>query len=99
MARCEMAQLTRYTTCESSFRDSMSTAMIGGRVSGVMMGGSMSCACKNSNMLPMVQAVVSFTEGWGSCVQFYLCEHILKYMFGKRYQAIGPWQWFRNEEP
>ena len=50
-------------------------------------------------MRPMVQAVVSFTEGWGSCVQFYLCEHILKYMFGKRYQAIGPWQWFRNEEP
>eukprot|EP00983_Pelagomonas_calceolata_P126384 1161299-Pelagomonas_calceolata.AAC.8 len=67
MARWEMAQLTRYATWASSLRDSMRTAMMGGRVSWVMMAGSMSWACRNSKMRPMVQAVVSLTEGWGSC--------------------------------
>mmetsp|Transcript_11625 Transcript_11625/g.31693 ORF Transcript_11625/g.31693 Transcript_11625/m.31693 type:complete len:381 (-) Transcript_11625:1093-2235(-) len=66
MARWEMAQLTRYATWASSLRDSMRTAMMGGRVSWVMMAGSMSWACRNSKMRPMVQAVVSLTEGWGS---------------------------------
>lgn len=60
-ASAEMAQHTRYATCGASDSDFVSTAMIGGSVSGVTMGGSMSDECMNSKMRPIVHAVVS----WG----------------------------------
>ena len=42
--------------------------MMGGRVSAVMIAGSISGPCMSSKMRPMVHAVVSLTYGWGSCM-------------------------------
>mmetsp|Transcript_31301 Transcript_31301/g.93411 ORF Transcript_31301/g.93411 Transcript_31301/m.93411 type:complete len:231 (+) Transcript_31301:1355-2047(+) len=67
-ASAEMAQHTRYAMCGVSARPLVSTAMMGGRVSAVTIGGSMSGECINSKIRPMVHAVVSLTYGCGSAI-------------------------------